>query len=243
MIYNMIMENNLNKINKIYWQNYKPGEIPSTYNDISHEIFENVNGPILDVGTGDGILAESLASNGFDVYGIDIAKNIIKENTSKATKVKYSVQDISEKTNFPNNFFNLIIFKFTLTNIHKESWENVSNEVFRILKPNGKLLIIEPLVSPSYQLRYDLASNFIKDPHCLYVFKDKDLAKHIKTLEELEQTIDNNQVSRIVKHYTVEEIKTIFNKLDIIDHIILNISSPSGYDINTFEGIFIKDNQ
>lgn len=173
------MVEDLNQINKSYWQNYQCGQIPSVYNDIPSEIFENIDGPILDVGTGDGILAESLAKNGFNVYAIDIAENIINKNKSKLTKVKYSIQDISKKTNFSNDFFDFIIFKFTLANIHKESWENVNNEIFRILKPNGRLLIIEPLVSKPYQLRYDLAANFIQDKNCLYVFKNKDLAKKL----------------------------------------------------------------
>jgi ubiquinone/menaquinone biosynthesis C-methylase UbiE len=186
-------------------------------------------------------LAERLSLDGFDVYGIDIAENIIEENKLRQTKVKYSIQDITTQTNFPNNFFDFIIFKFTLTNIHKEAWEKVSNEIFRLLKPNGRLLIIEPLVSESYQLRYDLASNFVQDKNCLYVFKDKDLAKNINFKEDLEQAIKNDQVSRIVKHYTVEEIEHIFNKLRIVDFRTLNIPSPSGYDINTFEGVFIKN--
>lgn len=235
------MENNLNSANKVYWQNYKAGEIPSVHNDIPNEILEDINGPILDVGTGDGTLAERLALDGFDVYGIDIAENIIEENKSRQSKVQYSIQDITTTTNFPDNFFDFIIFKFTLTNIHKESWEKVSSEIFRLLKPNGRLLIIEPLVSKSYQLRYELASNFVQDKNCLYVFKEKDLAKNINSKEELEQAIKNDQVSRIVKHYTIEEIKHIFDKLSIVDFRTLNIPSPSGYDINTFEGVFIKN--
>lgn len=234
------MINNIDEANKNYWQNYKAGEIPSVHNNIPSEIFEGTTGPILDVGTGDGILAENLAQKGFDVYGIDIVKNIINENISKNTKVKYSIQDITTKTNFPDDFFEFIIFKFTLTNIHKDSWEKVGNEIFRILNKNGKLLIIEPLVSESYNSRYNLASSFIKDKNCLYVFKDKDLAKNISSKEDLKNALDKNQVSRIIKHYTFEEINDIFKKLKLMNCRTLVIPSPSGYDINTFEGIFKK---
>jgi ubiquinone/menaquinone biosynthesis C-methylase UbiE len=232
---------NLNQQNNNYWQNYKSGEIPTVPQNFPEELLKKVNGPILDVGVGDGILAEQLAFKGFDVYGIDIAKNIISENLRRQSRVKYSIQDVTSKTTFLSNFFSLIIFRFTLTNIHKESWKKLSHEVVRILKPSGMVWMLEPLVSESYKKRYGLAVNFVKDKNCVYVFKDKELANKINSKNDLEKAIYENQVSRIVKHYTVEELKNIFNKLRLIDHRTIKVISPSGYVLNTFEGIFLKN--
>ena len=125
------------------------------------------------MGTGDGVLAEELADKGFLIYGTDIAVNIVNENKKRKSKAEFSVQDITTRTDFPDNFFDLVIFKFVLTNIHKKSWEGLDNEVFRILKPQGKVWLLEPLVSESYRKRYELAANFIKDKNCAYVFSDK----------------------------------------------------------------------
>ncbi len=236
------MTNNLAQKNKSYWQKYKPGEIPSASRPPPDELLNSVRGPVLDVGTGDGILAEELARKGFEIYGIDVAKNIIAENTKRKSKVKYSIQDISAKTTLPDDFFDLIIFRFTLANIHKESWKKLSDEIFRILKPLGKVWLLEPLVSESYKKRYKLASNFIKDKNCVYVFFDKELAEKISSKKELEQAIKENKVSRIVKHYSIEELRQVFNKLELIDQRIIEVTSPSGFILNTFEGIFIKAN-
>ena len=234
------MINTLDQQNKIYWQEYKPGTIPTTPLSPPKILLDNIHGPILDVGTGDGILAEELSLIDFDVYGIDIAKSIIENNQKKITRVNYSIQDITTRTNFPDNFFELVIFKFTLTNIHKEAWEPLGKEIFRILKPTGCVWIVEPLVSESYVQRYKLASNFVSDKNCVYVFNDKDLAATVNTRDDLQNAINNKLVSRIVKHYTIEELKSIFNKLTLTNHKIIPVTSPSGFVINTFEGIFKK---
>ncbi len=231
---------NLNYQNKNYWQSYKPGEIPSIPQSPPKELMNTIKGPILDIGTGDGVLAEELANNGFDVYGIDIAENIINENINRKSNVKYSIQNITAKTNFPDNFFNLVIFKFTLASVHKESWERVSKDVYRVLKPSGKVWVLEPLVSQSYKERYKLASNFVKDKNCVYVFYDKELAESLKTKNELQKAINENKVSRIIKHYTIAELKFIFKKLKMTNDRIIKVTSPSGYTINTFEGVFKK---
>lgn len=136
----------LNESNKEYWQKYKPGQIPTVPKEPPSELLSNIN-TILDVGTGDGVLAEKLVQKGFEVYGIDIAENVIEENKKRNTKVNYSVQNIINKTNYPNSFFDLIIFRFTLTNIHKESWKNLGEEIFRLLKNGGRVWVLEPLVS------------------------------------------------------------------------------------------------
>lgn len=230
----------LNKQNKKFWQKYKPGEVPGPSNEPPLKLLKNKNYTILDIGTGDGLLAEKFSKDGFNVCAIDIAKNIINENKKRKTKVKYSIQDITQKTNFPNNHFNLIIFKFTLTNIHKESWNKVGKEVFRLLKPGGFLWTLEPLVSNSYRKRYVLASNFINDKNCVYVFYEKDLASQIRTKEDLGEAIRKEKVSRIVKHYTEQELKRIFIDLSLKESNKIEITSPSGFKINTFEGIFQK---
>ncbi|MFA5828425.1 MAG: class I SAM-dependent methyltransferase [Candidatus Shapirobacteria bacterium] len=230
----------LNQENKKYWQKYKTGEIPSVPNLPPTTLLDNIHGPILDIGTGDGALAEQLAVQGHEVEAIDLAENIVRANMTRNSKVRYSLQDITQGTNFDGAYFDLAIFRFTLTNIHKESWRELGVEINRILKPTGKVWILEPLVSESYRRRYLLASKFIDEPHCVYVFKDKELAEKINTEAKLKQALANDLVSRIVKHYTIDELKSIFNTLKLNDHRVIEIISPSGFIIKTFEGVFSK---
>ncbi len=230
----------LNQENKSYWQTYRPGEIPSVPNLPPTTLLGNIHGPILDIGTGDGILAEQLAIQGYEIEAIDIAENIVQANMAKNSKVRYSLQDITRGTNFLDEYFDLVIFRFTLTNIHKESWKELGRETKRVLKPTGRVWVLEPLVSENYQQRYALASEFIDEPHCVYVFRNKDLAEKIDTGTKLKQALADNLVSRIVKHYTVDELKSIFNVLELTDQRVIEVTSPSGFVIKTFEGMFSK---
>lgn len=234
------MAGDISERNRDYWQNYKPGEIPSVPVAPPIELLNEIIGPILDVGTGDGCLAEELSTKGLFVCAIDIARNIIEENSKRKSNVQYLVQDITSKTSFTDNYFGLLIFKFVLTNIHKDSWKSLGTEVNRVLNFGGKVWILEPLVSESYESRYRLAAQFLPDSHCVYVFNDKDLAEKIDTPKKLEEAIKDNKVSRIVKHYTIEELKSVFNDLKLVNSRQISVTSPSGFEINTFEGIFTK---
>ncbi|MCF7845293.1 MAG: class I SAM-dependent methyltransferase [Candidatus Pacebacteria bacterium] len=230
----------LNDQNAEYWQNYKPGEIPSPTQEPPEELLKSISGRALDIGTGDGKIAEKLAKRKLDVFGIDIAKNIIEANIKRNSKVDYSVQDITKRTTFPDNSFDLITSRYTLTNIHQESWESLGEEVFRILKPRGLFWVFEPLVSASYSERYRLSNYLLKDKNCVYVFSEKNLAEKIKKKEDLEDAIKQKKVIRIVKHYTREELENIFKELKLIQWRRAEVNSPSGFKIETFEGVFQK---
>ncbi len=236
------MNRDLNQQNRTYWQRYQPGKIPSVPQKPPRDLLDQINDPILDVGTGDGVLAEDLARKGFQVYGIDIATNIINANQIRSSRVTYSVQDITAATSFADDYFDLLIFRFILTNIHKTKWKKLGDEVFRILKPGGKVWVLEPLVSPSYRQRYRLASHFVKDQHCVYVFFDPHLAEKVTTKKDLQKAIQENLVSRVAKHYTINELKRVFRQLALTDHRTIPVTSPSGFVINTFEGVFSKPN-
>jgi ubiquinone/menaquinone biosynthesis C-methylase UbiE len=193
----------LNEDNKKYWQSYKPGDIPSIIYGPPEYLY---SGKILDVGTGDGFLAEQMAEKGAEVYGIDIAENIISANQQKG-KANYMVGDITARVDFPDAFFDLTVFRFVLTSIHSEGWIRLNQEVKRVLKAGGKVWVMEPLVSATYQERYKLAYSVLGQENCLYVFSDKELAEKVKTVEELKKNLD--KVIRIVKHYTKEELAVI----------------------------------
>lgn len=231
---------NLSEKNQNYWKKYKPGEIPSVPQLPPKSLLDEIKGPILDVGTGDGKLAEELAEQGLEIYAADVIESVINENLARKSKVHYKLADITTILPYPGSFFDLVIFKFVLTNIHKDAWENVGNEVARVLKPSGFVWCLEPLVSKSYEQRYQLAEPFVHDQHCAYVFKDKNSAEKINTPKQLQAAITNGQVSRVIKHYTLEELKQVFAKFSLENYKTFDIVSPSGFELNTFEGVFTQ---
>jgi ubiquinone/menaquinone biosynthesis C-methylase UbiE len=100
---------------------------------------------VLDLGCGSGRQVVYLAKHGFDVYGIDIAKEGIKiaRNWLKEEnlKVNLKVGDIYKKLPYQNNFFDAIISTQTLHHNKIEKIRKAIKEVERVLKPRGLIFI------------------------------------------------------------------------------------------------------
>lgn len=99
---------------------------------------------ILDVGTGPGLIALLLAELGHDVTGIDLSEEMLKnarENAKTFSHPAKFMQGDAEDLPFEMESFDAIINRallWTLSNPEKAivEWK-------RILKPNGKLVIID----------------------------------------------------------------------------------------------------
>ena len=113
------------------------------------ELRGNVNGlKILDYGCGNGWLSMDLIKEGAtEVYGIDISKELI-EKANKFAEVKGLSKNINfkkmpgENLTFPDNFFDLILGSAIL---HHTDISLAIKNIYRVLKPGGRALFIEPL--------------------------------------------------------------------------------------------------
>ncbi|MCU0437377.1 MAG: class I SAM-dependent methyltransferase [Raineya sp.] len=86
----------------------------------------------LDVGTGNGQVAEQLAQYFEKVYATDISSEQIKQ-AQPNEKIEYSVQS-AEKTNFENDTFDLIVVAQA---VHWFDFEPFYKEIQRILNKDG----------------------------------------------------------------------------------------------------------
>lgn len=223
------------KRNQKYWSRYEAGSTPGI-DEVPDKAFlaglpESAS--VLDVGTGTGKLAELLAGLGFKVSAIDINEHEISANAERKSSVGYSVQDITQATMFPDASFDLLAFRYVLTNIHKDQWRSFSAEVDRITKPGGFVWLAEPKVNAEHKARYKLASELINDEHALYVFKDKSLASHITSKVELDDVIASDGVARIVRHYAEDELLALFPNFEKVSGRHVRLTSPSGYPLDT----------
>ncbi|MBZ9730963.1 class I SAM-dependent methyltransferase [Salegentibacter sp. JZCK2] len=90
-----------------------------------------------DCGTGNGQVAGELAKFFEEVQATDISKQQL-ENAVKQPNINYSLQP-AEKTNFPDNYFDLITVAQA---IHWFNFKDFYKEVNRVLKPNGIIAVI-----------------------------------------------------------------------------------------------------
>jgi len=96
---------------------------------------------VLDLGCGRGDFLEPFKNRGFSVYGLDLSYNCLKKLQNKGYNVKYCNFE-KDKIPFTKNYFDIIFSKSVIEHIINP--DNFLNEIKRILKSNGKLLIMTP---------------------------------------------------------------------------------------------------
>jgi len=110
------------------------------------KIFKNCDvKKILDLGCGSGRHVIYFAKNGFDVYGIDIAREGLKITNSelKKNKLKANLKygSIYRKLPYADNFFDAVISTQAIHHDKIQEIRKVIKEIERVLRPNGLLFI------------------------------------------------------------------------------------------------------
>lgn len=95
---------------------------------------------IFDFGCGSGYLVGELQRQGYNAYGMDFEKEAIDYGVNSGTN--NLVLGKGDKVEYPNESFNLITAFDVLEHIEHEKL--VIGELFRILKPGGKMIITVP---------------------------------------------------------------------------------------------------
>ena len=140
---------------------------------------------ILDVATGTGDFAiEALACNPAKITGVDIAesmleigrKKILKQGLQEKIELLYGD---SEKLPFQENNFDAVIVSYGVRNF--ENLEKGLNEMYRVLKPGGSVVIVEfskPSGFPFKQL-YNFYFHYILPFIGRLISKDKSAYKYL----------------------------------------------------------------
>jgi len=125
---------------KIIQKNLDPYRLKITNKAILERVKKEKNLKILDAGCGEGYLSRMLAKSDHKVFGIDTCKKLIVAAKRKQVKeTKYFVKDF-RNTGFPSCFFDIIICHQTIIEIQNP--ERAFKEFSRILKKNGKLILL-----------------------------------------------------------------------------------------------------
>ncbi len=99
---------------------------------------DKVEGPVLDLGCGDGSFGESLCLR--DLYGIDIDEKAIEASKNRNYKEAYHAD--ASKIPFADRFFPAVFSNCALE--HMDVLSDVLKEVNRVLKENGNFIFTVP---------------------------------------------------------------------------------------------------
>jgi len=98
-----------------------------------------VRGRLLDVGGGTGRVSSALLTDVDDIVIADVSMGMLKQMPPATLK---PVRSISESLPFPSNFFDRVIMVDALHHVMDHA--TTAREMFRVLKPGGRIVIEEP---------------------------------------------------------------------------------------------------
>jgi len=96
------------------------------------------NAKILDVGCGVGVDSGYMVSEGFEVIGVDLSKEMLKLGKQKFPKIEFRHGDI-RKLDFPPNSFDGILASCSLIHIPKKDVPALIKKFHQILKKDGAI--------------------------------------------------------------------------------------------------------
>lgn len=99
---------------------------------------------ILDVATGTGGQAYAFARKGYDVVGIDLSKEMIEvaKRRNKYKNLRFEVADATDLP-FEDNDFDVTSISFALHDMPPAIREKAVDEIVRVTKPTGNIVILD----------------------------------------------------------------------------------------------------
>ena len=147
---------------------------------------------VLDVATGTGQQAFAFAKRGHDVIGVDLTESMLEiaRKNNKGGLVKFETADAT-LLRFETNSFDVSCISFALHDIPLNIREKVLQEMVRVTKPNGIIVIVD----------YDLPSNKISRAliyHFITLYEGEYYKKFIVSdLDSLLRKIGINVTERV----------------------------------------------
>lgn len=104
---------------------------------------------ILDIGCGNGAFLRQIASQISEGYGVDASTGMLRmaeQKTAEKGILNLEFQQVkAPQLNFPGNSFDYVI---SVLSFRYLDWDPMMHEILRVLKPGGRILILDMVVAP-----------------------------------------------------------------------------------------------
>jgi SAM-dependent methyltransferase len=135
------------------WLNYLYNH-KERYQDLLSQIQDlDPKNKILEVGSFPGHFTVILKKLGYEIQGVDIKPERAEKLWEKYNLLIHNVNIETDSIPIPTNTFDLILFTEVIEHLRLNPL-SVLQELHRMLKPNGLLLLTTPNITPSMRLKF-----------------------------------------------------------------------------------------
>ena len=181
---------------------------------------KNLSGRLLEIGCGDGALAEALSSHFNEVVAIDRQRiTNLAPRSSKRNPVKYVTADFETHAFANNAMFDVVVSAFA---VHHFDFERALVKMRSLLRPGGELVVIDIFAERKSGLII-----YLLDQLCLSFFTLRSFPSEYRTRISLKQ----------VAQYLFDRVKFVFQKGGI-KHIREDLSGNRPPSFSEWKGIF-----
>lgn len=155
-------------------------------------------GMICDLGCGPGQIADYLQSRGASVCGVDLSPEMIRQASALNPQIDFQTGDMTNLEKVADDSFGGIAAFYSIVNIPPESIVQVCNEMHRVLKPGGVLLISFHIGRETVHLDEMLDKAVSLD----FFFYERENIKKILMAAgfEIEEAIERDPYAEAVEH-------------------------------------------
>ena len=162
---------------------------------------------VLDIGCASGYYTKLYSKRCKKIIGIDPNENLINIANERNPEIKF-IRSGAEKLPFGKETFDIVIMSDVLEHVRDE--EKSLNEVYRVLKRNGKLMITVP--------NKGLFDFLDVDNYSWYVRKFKRFYRLIHRLKGNDVPKVREGYYNKHKHYSLEDLKILLNKFKVVKY-------------------------
>lgn len=157
-----------------------------------------------------------LNSWGYDIYGVDFAKNTIRRIKENFPNLKVSVHDV-RKMNFKDKFFDGYWSLGVIEHFY-QGYDEVFKEAKRVIKPGGCLFLTFPYMSPLRKLKAQMGiyKNLKND------IKLDNFYEFILGAEKVKTDVEEYDFKLILK-YPFDATKGIKDEISILKPILQKV--------------------
>lgn len=155
-------------------------------------------GVICDLGCGPGQIAGYLQTRGAAVCGIDLSPEMIKQARILNPKISFQIGDMTNLSDVAENSFGGIAAFYSIVNIPPDKIPSVFAEMYRILRPEGVLILAFHIGQEKVHIEEMLDKKVSLD---FYFFITEEIKNYLQTAGfELEEIIEREPYSEAVEH-------------------------------------------